>query len=166
MHLTIEPPIEWLEPPERFVICAVRICRSLREQPEPRGPCICRVFQEAQMLDALRPFSFFEAALNEDSARNFRAQERLSRTIGTGELRILAAISFWQRHPALAPETPVALIEPAPIRQAAAYAGRSFAREMAVAGLVLRPPETYCIENAANTWKLAEPLAGGLRHVH
>ncbi|MEJ1966816.1 MAG: hypothetical protein WDO56_36870 [Gammaproteobacteria bacterium] len=118
------------------------------------------------MLEALRPFSFFEAALNEDRAQHFRAAERLSRTIGGGELRILTAISFWQRHPALAPETPVALIEPAPIRHAAAYAGRSFAREMAVAGLVLRAPETYSAENLANTWKLAEPLAGGLRHVH
>lgn len=124
-----------LEISEKFVVCAARVYRALREHVGPGGTCLCRIFHAAELGPALPPFICFQNALSADPEQSLQADERGARFVSEREIRLLRAVAWWQHYPAENPESALLFVAPPTIRRIAAPAGRAFAVEMAAAGL-------------------------------
>ena len=158
--------VEMLKPAEMFVVCAARVHRALRELTAPPNLCLCRIFQAADIPEALAPFAFFQAALAGDPARSFHAEERGLRVLGSAEVNLLHAVATWQLAPASHPERALGFVSTATVRRIAAPAGHAFALEMASVGLWVRAPDLLPPAEPTRPSCYSRGLSDELQYVH
>jgi len=128
---------------ELFAICAARVYRESREHSAPHCTCLQHIFVAARMSVALPKFLEMQIVLGVDSKQTLAYEERSAQLVGSGEIALLRALSTWQHDLASDPTSALWFVRVRAIRRIASDAGRSFALQMAGAGLVLPDMRAY-----------------------